>query len=617
MHFSHHASIFSLLNSAKQCDFCHQFSAWLGRHKIEEYIEYENQGCRTQIDIVPRIYSSTNAFEQCSSWMFQVSVYRQLARKGVEIPLSLALEDCGSKIAFAITYDIDGDGRIIRPLWTYSEPVSIEQRLPTVTSWLKRCKDEHAACRSERLASLHDTLPARIIYIDPDRTTEYAVLVNPSAVRGRIKYLALSHCWGKSKPPICTKKQNLSAHQKEIPLCSLPKTFYDAVRITQLLGFRYLWIDSLCIIQDCPEDWQREAAKMASIYQSADIVLSAASASNSSEGFSTDTMLESAMNIPIFTPSSTALSRSESQGNETKHRRLFLRRESNSAIEFELQDCPIQSRGWIFQEILLAQRIVYFVNGHMIWQCHHSLESEDGLFALTPSQFLPNSITDQGSISSTPLYDIESCSTSSHRVQSWWDILSGFFSRDFTKSTDSLPSLAGLIQFWQSASGDVPIVGLWKQDLVLHLCWYLPHASGPRVPQQPTWCWTSIELIARPDIQHISSDIDFDPADIIWKAAITDIDIEWEGLPFVSCLKHARLSVSRTQVSGWDIDDVMERDCESRAIITCGTGAESIVPLFVRRREGVVYLHGLLVKRVEIGGEEWSIVGGIIFVVSG
>jgi hypothetical protein len=84
------------------------------------------------------------------------------------------------------------------------------------------------------------------------------------------KYAALSHCWG-LYPLLTTTTSNISSHSSRppgrsgIPLSSLPRTFRDAILIKRALGLRYLWIDSLCIIQDSDVDWEREWALMGEI----------------------------------------------------------------------------------------------------------------------------------------------------------------------------------------------------------------------------------------------------------------------------------------------------------------------------------------------------------------
>jgi hypothetical protein len=65
----------------------------------------------------------------------------------------------------------------------------------------------------------------------------------------------------------------------------LPRTFQDAVLVTRRLGVKYLWIDSLCIIQDDVEDWQTESGKMADIYSDAYLVIGANRSADCNGGF--------------------------------------------------------------------------------------------------------------------------------------------------------------------------------------------------------------------------------------------------------------------------------------------------------------------------------------------
>lgn len=84
-----------------------------------------------------------------------------------------------------------------------------------------------------------------------------------------VPYVTLSHCWGQTDSihSIQTERHNLRDHKKVIKFLSLPKTFQDAVTLCRELGIKYLWIDSLCIIQNDEADWVTESAKMGSIYE--------------------------------------------------------------------------------------------------------------------------------------------------------------------------------------------------------------------------------------------------------------------------------------------------------------------------------------------------------------
>lgn len=66
-------------------------------------------------------------------------------------------------------------------------------------------------------------------------------------------------------------KGNLVEFQREVPLekFNASSTFKEAVRVTLALGHHFLWIDSLCIVQDSTEDWKYEAGRMATVYGNA------------------------------------------------------------------------------------------------------------------------------------------------------------------------------------------------------------------------------------------------------------------------------------------------------------------------------------------------------------
>jgi len=96
-------------------------------------------------------------------------------------------------------------------------------------------------------------------------------------------WATLSHRWGGSSP-LTTTTHTLNEHYRAIPLTSMPKTFRDAVIITRQLQIRRLWIDSLCIIQDSKEDWERESARMAEVYRHGLINIAATTSRHADDG---------------------------------------------------------------------------------------------------------------------------------------------------------------------------------------------------------------------------------------------------------------------------------------------------------------------------------------------
>jgi hypothetical protein len=72
-----------------------------------------------------------------------------------------------------------------------------------------------------------------------------------------------------------TKEDESELHLREISLAQLSQTLQDAIEITRLLGFQYLWVDSMCMIQDDDNDWLQEANAMGAIYENAYCTLAA------------------------------------------------------------------------------------------------------------------------------------------------------------------------------------------------------------------------------------------------------------------------------------------------------------------------------------------------------
>lgn len=90
----------------------------------------------------------------------------------------------------------------------------------------------------------------------------------------RVPYVALSYCWGDpNQPPIRTQKDSEKERRNGIPFTDLSKVYQDTVTVARHLRFRYLWIDSLCIIQDDEDDWNAESLRTGSIHSKATLTL--------------------------------------------------------------------------------------------------------------------------------------------------------------------------------------------------------------------------------------------------------------------------------------------------------------------------------------------------------
>lgn len=138
---------------------------------------------------------------------------------------------------------------------------SNKDALPLCKKLLEECCEFHPACSATRA---NVAAPTRLIYVGNDLIQ----LCDTTKLKSVPKYTALRHCWG--AVPFCTLvTANLNAFHQNIPEDILLHTFKDSITTTRSLGLEYIWIDSLCIVQDDAMDWAFEAARMCDVYSGA------------------------------------------------------------------------------------------------------------------------------------------------------------------------------------------------------------------------------------------------------------------------------------------------------------------------------------------------------------
>lgn len=222
-----------------------------------------------------------------------------------------------------------------------------------VRGLLYDCITHHHCNHSQASGNIvHDhtpDLPTRILEVDGDFNVPSVRLIETQGRKGR--YCALSHCWGStsSHSLFTTTRKNIGTHLLGISLEKLPSTFRDAVILTRNLGIKYLWIDSLCIIQDDDDDWKRESAVMGLLYQNTSLVIAAAGSKDSAGGlFITKRPKPLTTQLPFLV-----------DGNQQG---VF-----NATVSPNDKIIPnegiLRKRAWAFQEWCLARRIVFFMPG--------------------------------------------------------------------------------------------------------------------------------------------------------------------------------------------------------------------------------------------------------------
>ena len=111
-------------------------------------------------------------------------------------------------------------------------------------SQFRECQDSHNDCRRIRQERRQagTFMPTRTIDVGPEGSPTVNLSDGTGATNA--SYIALSHCWGNTRPLELTQK-TLEHLKSGIAMTFLPKTFQDAILVARKLQVRYLWIDSL------------------------------------------------------------------------------------------------------------------------------------------------------------------------------------------------------------------------------------------------------------------------------------------------------------------------------------------------------------------------------------
>jgi serine/threonine protein kinase len=154
---------------------------------------------------------------------------------------------------------------------THNEtPSEASISLPSAKTWLDDCLHNHEAC-SHLTPSDTSFLPTRLVDILPDgQPSAFVRIVQKSSLEptsNQVNYIALSHVWSPSQPQLAS--DSLSDMQTELPLQILPQAIKAAISEAQRLGYRYLWTDSLCVVQDDMQDKERECNSMKDVFRNA------------------------------------------------------------------------------------------------------------------------------------------------------------------------------------------------------------------------------------------------------------------------------------------------------------------------------------------------------------
>ena len=348
---------------------------------------------------------------------------------------------------------------------------------------LQACNQSHKCYRLDSLFK-----PSRVVDVSSFKESQDVILIDGSSMRDS-RYVALSHCWGSFIPPCKTTQATLLDRKTRISWALLPRTFQDAVTFIRRLHIQYLWIDTLCIVQDDLNDWLAESGKMHSLYANSYLTIAATSSRDSRGG--------------LFATARQPVRVATVLAGESRHdifaRPLLNHIFSGTYLETNEEELPLLTRAWAFQERLLAPRILFFTQSELAWECQETWDCECKNLGENKSASSGTKHF-RGLVAQTrPALTAQT--QPAIKTGIWHVTVTHYSNLGITKDTDRLPAFAGVAQeMMKYLPGQRYLAGLWSGSLQENLMWYTfsstsSHLDRPQRTQSwvpPTWSWASI-----------------------------------------------------------------------------------------------------------------------------
>lgn len=384
--------------------------------------------------------------------------------------------------------------------------------LERISKWLSHCIENHQSCKPRD----PNYVPRRLIDVGSFGKKEPS-LVEPSQP---VPYLCLSYCWGPdTKDVLVTTTANLASHYKAIPLATVPATIRDAISICRGLGFSYLWVDSLCIVQGDQKEWLEDSAQMREIYSNSRLTLSAMEPASCKLGFlgkqsfgrqGWQRLVETDVPVEVIKGHLDEY-RLENDGHyEFGGTRYKLFARFGHVPDWT---CSLDKRGWCLQESILPQRRLCFSGSEMLWQCEQEKYCECGHVCWTRN--VKSKFRGAAPNMSQPFDQYVRPKNYEH----WRVLVEEYSDRYLTQKVDKLSAMSGLAKefgeehgklkaegtfaFYRGfpgrslgpqcpkiASGDY-LAGMWQEEFVYDLAWIAMSSEDriqiPEIKQSPQY----------------------------------------------------------------------------------------------------------------------------------
>lgn len=242
----------------------------------------------------------------------------------------------------------------------------------------------------------------------------------------------------------------------------LPKTAQDAVWWTRQLGSKYLWLDSLCILQDDLGDGEVELSTMADIYQKSTITIAAIRSENANQG---------------CRPNANVLSRTPCR---LQNGIMILPDYGRDTWIF--QNSTLDTRAWCLQETQLSNRVLRVGGEEIAWQCRRCKRLEGD-----PGNERVHDIQDNITFFGSRALDTKAS------AKAWFILCQSFGRRNISFSADKLPAFSGMAAHFKHILQSDYVAGLWTKNLLRGLLWRMSRPGHRIHYRAPSWSWASIE----------------------------------------------------------------------------------------------------------------------------
>lgn len=325
----------------------------------------------------------------------------------------------------------------------------------------------------------------------------------------------------------------------------MPKTFREAIMLTRNLGQRYLWIDSMCIMQPTTmdkDDWSRESARMGEYYSRSLLNLAASAGKNNTEGL-LHARAGSQFEVKPFPLFEKAVHREWDEFSKIMERDpnwLPIMQPKPASWLQHVQGSPLSSRGWVLQERLLAPRTLHCTVQGFFWECSELRASEYEPLGCISDY----STRDHGLLSLNQLNKKENSFITGVY---WRHVVESFSQLRISFPSDRLPALAGIAQKIQEHTKDAYIAGHFKTSLISSLLWFRldSGAAGEQVRNSgaPSWSWASTSAQVKFTPLETKDYPSRDPKECDWKAETLHINAESADMNPYSWLSHSSLKL--------------------------------------------------------------------------